>query len=79
MREASHRNLYAVANSCGMNGMGPDTVVNQKTLIIETVVMTLMILFIALFMASLAMFIINKIKFKKTDVYKEYQALRKKA
>ena len=79
MREASHRNLYAVANSCGMNGMGPDTVVNQKTLIIETVVMTLMILFIALFVASLAMFIINKIKFKKTDVYKEYQALRKKA
>jgi len=79
MREASHRNLYAVANSCGMNGVGPDTVVNQKTLIIETVVMTLMILFIALFVASLAMFIINKIKFKKTDVYKEYQALRKKA
>ncbi len=31
MKEAAHRNLYAVVNSNGMNGVGPDTTVNLQT------------------------------------------------
>lgn len=27
MKEASHSSLYAIANSCAMNGMGKDTIV----------------------------------------------------
>ena len=27
MREACHQNLYAIANSCGMNGVGPNTTI----------------------------------------------------
>ena len=27
MREACHHNLYAIANSCGMNGVGADTTI----------------------------------------------------
>ncbi|MBQ8815713.1 MAG: glycoside hydrolase family 3 C-terminal domain-containing protein [Lachnospiraceae bacterium] len=31
MKEAAHRNLYAVVNSNGMNGVGPETTVNVLT------------------------------------------------
>ena len=32
MREACHHNLYAIANSCGMNGVGADTTIKVKEL-----------------------------------------------
>ena len=30
MREACHHNLYAIANSCGMNGVGADTTIKGQ-------------------------------------------------
>lgn len=36
MREACHHNLYAIANSCGMNGVGPDTTIRLTQPVIIT-------------------------------------------
>ncbi len=77
MREACHRNLYAIAHSCGMNGMGPDTTIKLIKPIVLHVVDGGKIFFGALFVLSLVMWIVKKQKFKKTDIYKEYKASKK--
>ncbi|MBQ8189583.1 MAG: glycoside hydrolase family 3 protein [Lachnospiraceae bacterium] len=69
MREACHQTLYSVANSCGMNGVGPDTIVHAKGLVVVTVLKTCAILFGVLFVVSLVMWIKKKRTFKKNYVY----------
>ena len=69
MREACHQTLYSVANSCGMNGVGPDTIVHAKGLVVVTVLKTCAILFGALFVVSLVMWIKKKRTFKKNYIY----------
>ena len=68
MREACHRNLYAIANSSGMNGIGKDTEIKATGLLVVNVVRTLLIVFGALFVLSLVMWITRKRRFKKNYV-----------
>ena len=72
MREACHQNLYAIANSCAMNGIGPNTVIKAKTPAVILVCRFLAILFSVLAVGSIAMWIVSKQKFKKSKAYIEY-------
>lgn len=79
MREACHHNLYAIANSVGMNGVGENTTVIAKELHLVTQVRMIMIIFLCLFFGSLAVYLIRRSKFKKTEEYLSYQRDRKKS
>jgi len=77
MREACHHNLYAIAHSCGMNGMGPDTTIKLIRPVVLNTVYVLMAVFGVVFVLSLVMWIVKKRKFKTTEAYaayKEYKA-----
>ena len=76
MREACHHNLYAIAHSCGMNGVGPDTTIKAITPSIIVKVTVAAVLFSVLFVVSLVLFIIKKRKFMKTEVYAGYKATK---
>ncbi len=76
MREACHHNLFAIANSCGMNGVGPDTIIKSVE---PSIVGTTRIAAIALctvFLASLVMWILKVRKFKKTEAYTSYKVFK---
>ena len=76
MREACHHNLYALANSSAMNGIGPDTVIKAKELPLIGTVRTVMIILWVLFAATLALWILGKKKWKKTEAYLNYQTMK---
>ena len=73
MRQACHRNLYAIANSVGMNGVGAETTIKLTSPLMIRVVETLMVVFILLFVVSTVLWILGKRKFKKSEIYTEYQ------
>ena len=73
MREACHHNLYAVAHSCGMNGMGPDTTINLIRPKVLNVCYSALAIFAVLFVVSLFMWIKKKSAFKKSEIYAEYK------
>ncbi len=77
MRQACHRNLYAVANSCGMNGVGADTVVKATRPVILTIMMILVCAFALLLVVMAALWIRGSRKLRKTDEYQAYQAFKK--
>ena len=77
MREACHRNLYAIANSQAMNGIGVSTRVVEKTTIAETVC-TILACGLAFFTIVFAvMWTIKVKKFKKTEEYISYKEFKK--
>ncbi len=76
MKEACHHNLYAIANSAGMNGVGPDTVIQKRNIAIVTGLWAACIGIGMLFVISAVMWFLKKQKFKKTDLYKSYLAYR---
>jgi len=76
MKEACHHNLYAIANSQAMNGIGPGTTIVEKQPIVFTVMQIFAYGFIFLFCLSIVLFIIMKIKFKKTEAYANYVAAK---
>lgn len=77
MREACHHNLYAIANSVAMNGVGTNTTVKavKPSLVVKLQVM--MIIFIVLFVVSLFLFIKKKMAFKKSEAYRTYKEAKK--
>ncbi len=77
MREACHHNLYAIAHSCGMNGVGPNTTIKATEPMVQTVARIATIVLWALFAVSLVMWILKVKKFKKTEEYASYQAFKK--
>ncbi|MBQ2922609.1 MAG: glycoside hydrolase family 3 C-terminal domain-containing protein [Tyzzerella sp.] len=77
MREACHHNLYAIANSQAMNGIGEKTTIKEVEPIVQTLTRVLTIVFIALFAVSLVMWIIKVRKFKKTEAYISYKEFKK--
>ena len=77
MREACHHNLYALANSCGMNGVGANTTIKVTEPVINTQVMIIACGFSFLFCLSLALWIIKGRKFRKSEIYIEFQAYKK--
>lgn len=76
MREACHHNLYAIANSCGMNGVGANTTIILAEPTVITIVKILSCGFTFLFCVSVIMWIIRKRKFKKSEAYISYMAYK---
>jgi len=72
MREAAHHNLYALANSSGMNGVGANTVVKPVELILITICMIISCGTCFFFLVGLVMWIIKSRKLKRSDEYKAY-------
>ena len=77
MREACHHNLYAIANSSAMNGIGKDTVIKAVEPGIIGTVRTAAIVVGLVFAVSLVMWILKVKKFKKTESYISYNAFKK--
>ena len=77
MREACHQNLYAIAHSCGMNGVGPNTTIKVTEPLILTVCRIGAIVCSVLFVLSLAMWIKTRLAFKKTEAHIRYQEFKK--
>ncbi|MBQ5672274.1 MAG: fibronectin type III-like domain-contianing protein, partial [Oscillospiraceae bacterium] len=77
MRNAVHHNLYALANSSAMNGVGPDTVVHAITPPILTTVRTAMAVCWVLTLLGAAMWIKGVDKLRKTEEYTNWKAYKK--
>lgn len=77
MREAAHSDLYATANSCGMNGVGADTTIRLTKPIVITVVQILAFGFSALFIVSAALWILKYRKFKQNEAAVAYREFKK--
>ncbi len=77
MREAAHANLYATANSCGMNGVGADTTIKLTKPIVITVVQILSFVFSVLFILSVALWIIRYRTFKESEAAVAYREFKK--
>lgn len=78
MREACHHNLYAVANSCGMNGISEATTIKLVELKVITAVRAFAIIFGILFAATFAVFVIKRCRFTKTEEYIRYREYKEK-
>ncbi|MBQ9765952.1 MAG: glycoside hydrolase family 3 protein [Lachnospiraceae bacterium] len=79
MREASHRNLYTVANSCGMNRVGADTIVKKTQPAIKTFVTIALAVSLIGFVGTTVVFVVKKKEFEKTEIYKDYHEMKRKA
>ena len=82
MREACHYNLYAIANSCGMNGVGPNTTVKLTRPMVITIVQILLCAFSLLFVVATVLWVLGVRKLRKTEAYaawKEFKKARKAA
>ncbi len=77
MREACHHNLYALANSSAMNGIGADTVIKVKTLPLVTTLRIAMIVCWVLFAGAAVLWFLGKRKWKKTEEYLSYKTMKK--
>ncbi len=79
MREACHHNLYAIANSCGMNGVGRDTTIKltRPAVITQAMIITCAASFFLLVFAAL--WVRGVIKLRKTPEYAAYKGGRKGA
>ncbi len=77
MREACHHNLYAIANSCGMNGVGPDTVIKATTPAPVTFARVGAIVFVLLAIVCNVMWFRRVRKFKQTEEYTSYKEFKK--
>ena len=74
MKEACHQNLYAIANSCGMNGIGPNTTIKATTPMVITLCRVLAVVFSVIAVASVALWIWKRILFKKSEAYVLYHS-----
>ena len=77
MKEACHHNLYALAHSSAMNGIGPDTTIKAKQLPLVTTVITAAIVVGVLFVFAAVMWVRGNKKFKKTAGYLDYKTMKK--
>lgn len=76
MREACHHNLYALVNSCGINGLGNNTTIKVIKPTVITICMILACGFTFLFFLSVILWIVKKRKFNKSEIcvsFKEYK------
>ena len=76
MREAVHHNLYALANSSAMNGIGPDTTIDAHEIPLVTGVWIATAVAWVLFAGILVLWIRGKKQWKKTEAYLNYRTLK---
>ncbi len=84
MVNAMHHNLYALANSSGMNGVGPDTIVEKAELVVTTVCKTIAIIFGGLAILGYAFWIagvynLKPLKQKVEETKEIYETEKKRA
>ncbi|MBR5472637.1 MAG: glycoside hydrolase family 3 C-terminal domain-containing protein [Clostridia bacterium] len=77
MREACHHNLYVLANSSGMNGIGKDTVVKAVEPQIIKIVKIAAVVTIALAVIFIILWVRGVIKLRKTEEYATYKQAKK--
>ena len=77
MKEACHHNLYALANSSAMNGIGPDTVVKKITPPILVAVRIVSIVAGILAAGAIPLWVLGSLKLKKTEAYTEWKNAKK--
>ena len=75
MREACHHNLYAMANSSGMNGIGAETSIKAVDLPIIGTLRTAMVVCWILFAGMTVLWILGRRKWKKSEAYLNYQTM----
>ncbi|MBQ9148119.1 MAG: glycoside hydrolase family 3 C-terminal domain-containing protein [Oscillospiraceae bacterium] len=78
MREACHHNLYAMANSSGMNGLGADTEVKAVKPALNATLNTLAWVLPILMIPCAVMWIRGVKNLRKTEEYAAYKASKKK-
>lgn len=79
MREACHHDLYAIANSVAMNGVGENTLVKAVELKLVRIVRIVMIVFILLFVVSLYSLSRRKRNLKRVRLTLTFRKQRKRA
>ena len=77
MREACHHNLYAIANSCGMNGVGADTTIKVQELPLVSMLKNIARISAVLFIVFAVLWVLGGKKFRKTEEYKAYKDFKK--
>ncbi len=76
MREACHHNLYALANSSAMNGIGKDTTIKVHELPLVVTVRVITVVVWVLFAGALALWILGGKKWRKTEEYLNYKTMK---
>jgi len=76
MREACHHNLYAIANSCGMNGVGANTTIEVTRPAVITIVMILLCAFAFLAVLFIVLWVLGVRKFRKTQEYQDFKGFK---
>ena len=76
MREACHQNLYAIAHSCGMNGVGPNTTVKVTEPMIIVACRWATIVCGILAVACIVMWVKGGKKLKMTAEYRAFKAAK---
>ena len=77
MKEACHHNLYALANSLAMNGIGNDTTIKVTDPKPVALMNTVRNVSIIVLVVCAALWIVNASKFRKTEEYATWKALKK--
>ena len=77
MREACHYNLYTIANSLGMNGVGENTTVKVTAPGFVTAIEAAKIVSIIGAIAFIAMYLYKRILFSKSEEYAQYKEFKK--
>ena len=75
MREATHRNLYAIVNSCGMNRVGKDTTIKPVQPIVITLLQTSAVVLGLAFAGLLFMYIFERVRFYQTTEHIAFKEL----
>lgn len=73
MREACHHDLYAIANSCGMNGVGKDTTIKVTQPSVVTQVMIINCAAAFFLLVCVVMWVLGARKLRKTPEYAAYK------
>ena len=77
MREAMHHNLYALANSSGMNGVGANTTIKEKQPVVLTICMIIACASAFFLLVFAALWIIGGRKLRKTPEYQAYKTAKR--
>ena len=77
MREACHHNLYAIANSCGMNGVGANTTVKLTQPMVLTILLIIVCAFTTLLLVSIVLWILRARRFRACPEFTAYREFKK--
>lgn len=76
MKEACHHNLYALANSNAMNGIGPDSVIKATTPSSVQLICNVRNVSLVLLAVFGALWFVRNRKFAKTEAYSTYKTFK---